>query len=73
MAEPKSFFRLVPRGDLTKALVLLLFLVGIVVFQRRSGSLVKRMNEGLFGPPPATDVSPKEAPRVRLATPPKTP
>ncbi len=73
LAEPRSLFALIPRRDVTKVVLLLVFLVVIVGLQRRSGSIVKRLSEGFFGPPPAAEVPVREAPRVRLAAPMKAP
>jgi hypothetical protein len=74
LAEPRSFLSLIPRRDLTKVVLLLVFLVVIVGLQRRSGSIVKRLSDGFFGPPPPAQVSPpREPPRVRLAAPAQAP
>ena len=71
----KSFFALIPRRDLTKAALLLLFLIVIIALQRRSGSIVKSLTNGLYAPAPAQlqqrEARPKEPPSIRLA--PKTP
>ena len=70
-AESRGFLASIPRGDLIKVALLLLFLAIIVVLQRRSGDIARRLSEGLMGPAPA-QTAPPEAPRVRMA-PPKTP
>jgi hypothetical protein len=66
--ESKSFLQLIPRRDLVKIALLVLVLVVVVTLQRRSGSIVKDLTRGLSGPP-ATQVAPREPPRVRLAPP----
>lgn len=74
LAEPRSLLALIPRRDLTKVVLLLLFLVVIVALQRRSGSIVRRLSEGFMGPAPAPAApAVKEAPRVRLAAPVEAP
>jgi hypothetical protein len=71
LAERRGFLSLLPRGDLAKVALLLLILVIIVVLQRHSGDIARRLSEGLMGPPAQT--TPREAPRVRLGPPAKTP
>jgi hypothetical protein len=63
--EPKTFFQLLPRRDLTKAALLVVFLIIIVVLQRRSGSIVKNLTQGLSAPVPV-QVQPRQPPSVRL-------
>jgi hypothetical protein len=64
--ERKTLLSLIPRRDLSRAVMLLVFLVVIVALQRRSGAIVKSLSNGLFGPPPV-HVNPP--PSVRLAPP----
>jgi hypothetical protein len=71
LAQPRSFFSLIPRGDLAKVVLLLVLLVIIVALQRRSGSIVKRLTDGLYGPPPPAHQH--EAPKVRMAPPVRAP
>ena len=65
--ESKSFLQLIPRRDLIKIGLLLVVLVVVVTLQRRSGSIIKGLTRGLSDP--ATQVAPREPPRVRLAPP----
>jgi hypothetical protein len=64
----KSLFELIPRRDLTKAVLLVVILVIVIALQRRSGSIVKNLTRDLSNPP--TRVEPKGPPRVRLQAPP---
>ena len=59
----RSILSLIPRRDVARVVMLLLFLVVIVALQRRSGAIVKSLGDGLFGPAPAS------APAVRLKPP----
>jgi hypothetical protein len=68
-AQQRSLFQLIPRKELAKAALLVVVLIVIIALQRQSGSIVKRLTEGLMGPPaPALK---HEAPRVRMAPPAK--
>jgi hypothetical protein len=73
LAQPRSFLSMIPRRDLTKGVLLLVFLAVIIGLQQRSDSIVKKLTEGLFGPPPPARVTTPAAPRVQLAAPVKAP
>jgi hypothetical protein len=64
----KSFFELVPRKDLVKVVLLLVFLVVVIALQRRSGAIIDSLTRGL-SPAPAVPTRSGEPPRVRLAPP----
>jgi hypothetical protein len=68
-AEPRSLLALIPRRNLTKVVLLLVFLMVIIALQRQSGSIVKRLSEGMFPVPPAPAPQPRQPPRVRIAIP----
>jgi hypothetical protein len=67
--EEKTFLQLIPRRDITKVVLLVVLLVAVVAIQRRSGSIIQGLTRGLTGPPPPAQVTPKAAPKVRLAPP----
>jgi hypothetical protein len=67
-AASRSLFELIPRRDLIKVVLLLVFLVVVIALQRRSGAIIDNLTRGLSGPPPASTHS-GEPPRVRLAPP----
>lgn len=69
LAEPRSLLALIPRRNLTKLVLLVIFLAVIVALQQQSGAIVKQLEEGLFPAPPAAQAPAREAPRVRLAVP----
>jgi hypothetical protein len=62
----KSFLELIPRRDLVKVVLLLIFLVVVIALQRRSGAVIDSLTRGLSGP---QRVQPREAPPVRMAPP----
>jgi hypothetical protein len=64
--EPKSFFQLLPRRDLTKAALLVVILIVVLALQRRSGTIIDNLTRGLSLPVP-TQVQPRQPPSVRLA------
>ena len=68
----KRLFQLIPRSELTKAILLLVLLFVVIAAQRRSGAFIKAFTDGLFGPTPAR-VQPKAPPTVRMASPPGHP
>src|SRR5690349_1776114 len=51
--EEKSFLQLIPRRDLTKIALLVMFLVVVVALQRRSGAIIRNLTRGLSQPAPA--------------------
>jgi hypothetical protein len=61
-----GFFQLVPKRDLVKIAMLLLLLAGIILIQRRSATVVKRITDVVMPQPAGPAASP---PRVRLAPP----
>jgi hypothetical protein len=71
-AASRGLLSLLPRGDLTKVALLLLFLAIIVVLQRRSGDIARRFSEGLMGTSPA-QTQPRQPPHVRQAPPARAP
>lgn len=71
----ESFWKLLPRRDLTKVVALLVVLMMIVSLKMRAGTIVRRLTDGLYGPSPAPASAsvPGGAPRVRLEPAPKSP
>jgi hypothetical protein len=63
----KSFFELLPRRNLVKAVLLLLILGVIIALKLRSGIIVQNLTETLNTLAPQRPATP---PRVKLAPPP---
>jgi hypothetical protein len=51
--EPRAgFWATLPRGTVTRVLILLALLVGIVVLQRKAGAIAGCMNQSFMAPQP---------------------
>jgi hypothetical protein len=76
--EPrKGFWATVRRGTITRVLVLLALLAGVVVLQRKAGAIAGCMNQAFMLPPPRAtgtaaeraDASARGSIRVRVRVP----
>jgi hypothetical protein len=65
--EHKGFFETIPRGTITRVLILLAALAGIVVLQRKTGAIAGCMSQAFMAPAPRSDVraDKAEGPRIR--------
>lgn len=53
--EKKGFFETIPRGTITRVLILLAAFAGIVVLQRKTGTIAGCMSQAFMAPAPHSD------------------
>jgi hypothetical protein len=62
--KPKGFFESIPRGTITRVLILLAALAGIIVLQRKTGAIAGCMSQAFMAPAPHPE-RPSEGSRIR--------
>ena len=58
---PRGFWATVPRGTITRVVVLLALLVGVVVLRRKAGTIAGCMNQAFMLPQPTAAGTPADA------------
>ncbi len=64
---PKRFLETIPRGTITRVVVLLAALAGIIILQQKTGSIASCMNQAFLAPQSRPDRQPDkdESRRIR--------